>query len=328
MLTGSFGTRAVEAWARLRREGAEPSRVDVIKARKERKIVCRLAGSGPNDTVAIAKRCRLETGLLERRIYDEMLPRLGVPALRCLGVVEEDDARHCWLFLEHADGGRYDASIGEHRRLAGRWLGLLHSAVPAGATSMLPDRSVGYHQQHLRDALANIAASRVNRALSPAHRWVLDAACVELTRLHDRWAELERGCEAMPLTVVHGDFVPKNLRVRQDAAGAALLCFDWGCAGRGAPAVDLAQAPPSSPRFAASPDLGSYWRVVRDAWPECDWATVRRWAAIGNVFRALAALAWASRSLGSGWVDEPVARMRVALAAIAELQSMEGRHEH
>lgn len=311
--------RAAEAWGRVRREAAEPWRVDVLQARKERKIVCRLAGAGPSRDSVIAKRCRVETGRLERRFYDAILPALGVPSLRCHGLVEEqDDADRCWLFLEPAEGSRYSAAIEEHRRLAGRWLGLLHTSAPPSAATDLPDRSLRYHRSHLDQALANIAASRENPALSPADVAVLDAVANELALVDARWTELERMCEEMPDTVVHGDFVAKNLRVRHDTSGPALLCFDWGCAGRGSPAVDLAQAPASAPRFAASPDLESYWRVVRGVWPWCELAMIGRWARIGRVFRGLAALAWASRSLGSRWVHGRIAELRVAREAIEE----------
>ena len=45
----------------------------------------------------------------------------------------------------------------------------------------------------------------------------------------------------MPRTFIHGDFAPKNMRVRAGPGGSTLLCFDWGSAGWGVPAADLVQ---------------------------------------------------------------------------------------
>lgn len=316
--------RAVDAWRSLTPGGAEPARVDLLKGRKERKIVCRLHGAGPAGASVIAKRCRLATGLAEQVAYDRVLPALPVAALRCHGLVAEPDGAHCWLFIEDAGDARYSAANDAHRRLAGRWLGALHTAVPAAVAAALPERGPAHYLDCLRRTRAAIEQSRGNPALGPAHAAVLDALLVRLARLEARWAAVEDCCAAMPETVVHGDFVPKNLRVRRDAAGVALLCFDWGGAGRGPAAVDLAQAPPSVRRFSADADLETYLRAVRERWPRVDLATVRRWASVGSVFRTLGALAWSSRSLSSGWVDAPVAEMRVAAAILARADGVIG----
>ena len=309
--------RAVDAWRALRPGGAEPARVDLLKGRKERKIVCRLHDAGPAGASVIAKRCRLATGLAEQAAYDRVLPALPVTALRCHGLVEEPDGTHCWLFIEDAGDAHYSAANDAHRRLAGRWLGALHAAAPAAVAAALPERGPRHYLECLRRTQAAIEQSRDNPALGPAHHAVLDALVARLARLEGRWRAVEERCAAMPETVVHGDFVPKNLRVRRDAGGLTLLCFDWGGSGRGPAAVDLAQAPPSVRRFSADVDLEAYLRVVRPRWPHADLATVRGWASIGSVFRTLGALAWASRSLSSGWVDERVAEMRVAAAILA-----------
>src|SRR5262249_13733959 len=96
---------------------AEPKAGEPLTRKKERprKGACRLAGGGPGGSAVIAKRCRRGEALLEQTIYEEVLPRLPLPALRCYGLVEEPDGQSAWLFLEDAGGERYSASLQEHR---------------------------------------------------------------------------------------------------------------------------------------------------------------------------------------------------------------------
>src|SRR5438094_9572348 len=73
------------------------------------------------------------------------------------------------------------------------------------------------------------------------------------------WGELEEICSLMPRSLVHGDFVDKNLRICDAATGPRLLVFDWEYAGGGVPAADL-------PQFidrVASPDLSHYCSSLR-----------------------------------------------------------------
>lgn len=313
---GAIESRAGEAWRALHPENVEPARVDVLKGRKERKMVFRLVGAGPSGADVIAKRYRLSSGLVERAIYEDVLPTMAVPSLHCHGFLEEPDGTRCWIFLEDAGTGRYSASLGEHRWLAGRWLGLLHTCAADIRPGALPEHGASHYRDCLEQSRTAIEGSGGNPAIGATQRAVLRAVLRALDRLDERWREIERLCAAMPRALVHGDFVPKNLRVRESGAPDALLCFDWGCAGWGVPAVDLAQAPGWARRFAASPSLDAYWSTVRARWPECELASVRRWGAIGGIFRALVSLAWAGRSLASAWVVEPVTEMATALAIL------------
>jgi hypothetical protein len=315
-LTEIVERQAREAWSALQPALGEPERIDLLKGRKERKTVCRLVGAGPSRTDVIAKRYRLSSGRIERAIYDDVLPRLPLPSLRCYGLAEEANGTRCWLFLEDAAGEPYSIALEEHRRLAGHWLGFLHTSVPGAPTAPLSDHGPSHYLERLRTTRAVIVASRANPAIGASHTKTLNAIDRQLDVLEERWELVEQRCAAMPRTVVHGDFVPKNLHVRSNACAPALLCFDWACGGWGSPAVDLAQAPSSSDRFSASPDLAAYWSVVRDHWPTYSLRSIEEWANIGSMFRALASMCWASRSLASEWVDEPITEMRVAQSLI------------
>jgi aminoglycoside phosphotransferase (APT) family kinase protein len=122
-----------------------------------------------------------------------------------------------------------------------------------------------------------------------------------------RWSQVETCCEAIPSTLVHGDFRPKNVHVRRDHDGSALLPMDWETAGWGGPAPDLARV-----------DLQAYWTVVREYWPALDLPAVQRLANLGKLFCRLAAMNWESMSLKSDWLDGPMASIRVCHAKLSD----------
>jgi aminoglycoside phosphotransferase (APT) family kinase protein len=117
----------------------------------------------------------------------------------------------------------------------------------------------------------------------------------------------------MPRTLVHGDFIKRNLRVRPVETGPDLLPFDWEDSGWGVPAVDLAWRP-----LGASADLIAYWEVVRHHWPGVDLPTVRRWAALGTLFRSLAGADWDAPKLATPWVQKGVMRLTIYQDALAD----------
>jgi thiamine kinase-like enzyme len=106
--------------------------------------------------------------------------------------------------------------------------------------------------------------------------------------IEEHWKELERDWEGWPSALVHGDFVIKNLRVRSDATGPALLVFDWEMAGWGVPATDLAQ----SVGKIASPDLDAYRAVLQQDAHRPDVRDIRRLASYGNLLRVLDKIFW------------------------------------
>src|SRR5262245_54004229 len=224
-------SRALMAWRALWPALAEPSKIERLKGDKEtsKKSAHRLAGVGPEGSTIIAKRCRRSKALTERGIYEDVLPRVPVPALRYYGLVEEDDGEFCWLFLEDAGEEKYSPFIAEHRRLAARWLGLLHtSAARLAPAARPPDQGPSYYLERLRSAHERMRGGVVNPAVTVEERAVLLGALGLLELLEFRWCEVERSCEAMPRTVVHGDFTEKNIRLRTGEAGTLCLPFDWG----------------------------------------------------------------------------------------------------
>ena len=103
------------------------------------------------------------------------------------------------------------------------------------------------------------------------------------------WAEVERLSDCLPPTLVHGDFVIRNLRIRPGATGLALLVYDWEMAGWGFPATDLAQVD-----RCARADLDVYYSVARDDFPQLDVRDIQRLANYGNLLRLVDAIYWAT----------------------------------
>jgi hypothetical protein len=317
---------AVKAWARLRPEWGQPTAIVRLQKRAKGQVY-RLEGVGPGGAAVIAKRSSSDRIQRERAVYEHTLPALPVPALGYYGSVEEPEEGCGWLFLEDAGEERYSPLLGEHQDLAGQWLALLHtSAARLAAAAGLPDRGPDYYLGHLRSARETILANRTNPALGAEDVAVLAAVVRQGEAAASRWGEVERWCERMPRTFIHGDFAPKNMRVRAGPAGSELLPFDWGSAGWGVPAADLAQAalPPDRATgwdlsaYWASPDLAVYCSAVRECGWRLDVQDVRPLAAIGKIFRCLVCINLDAQSLATDWVADAVRKMRVYRAEMAD----------
>jgi hypothetical protein len=310
---------AIKAWSRLLPERVEPESVEILREKKKSAIY-RLEGVGLAGSAVIAKRCRQAAALIERTIYEEVLPRLPITSLYYYGLVEEPDGNFCWLFLEDAAGENYSPSIEEHRALAAQWLGHLHtSAAYITAADPLPERGPGHYLEHLQSGRAKILRNLTNPELKADGRVVLDNIISQCEFLESRWQQVEEFCAGLPRTLVHGDFTGKNLRVRTGQAGATLLAFDWEKAGWGIPAPDLAPSALRGSRgFSANPNIVTYWSIVRDHWPRLDFQTLQQLANCGKAFRCLAALNWRAQHLAYEGVRWVVEEMRIYQAELAD----------
>src|SRR5262249_46964440 len=105
---------------------------------------------GPGNTAVIAKRSRAGEAQVEQTIYEEILPDLPISSLTFYGVVDEPGTDYRWLFLEDAENADFTRLSDEHRKLAARWLGLMHvSAERVFAVSRLPNRGPQHYLDHL-----------------------------------------------------------------------------------------------------------------------------------------------------------------------------------
>jgi hypothetical protein len=247
--------------------------------------------------------------LIERAVYEEILPDVPVTSPRFYGQATDGD-EFGWLFMEDVGEERFSAASPAHRTLAAQWLGRLHSsAAPLDAAARLPDRGPAHYLDHLHVGCEAISGNLHNPGLSPEDREILGAVVAQCDALELRWAEIERFCADIPATLVHGDFRSKNIRMRALDSGMALFPIDWETAGWGVPAADLAAPRGQTP--AALVDLGTYASIAREHWPGLDEGTLQGLVTVGGVFRRLAAISWESLGLAHRWPQKAVASMRI-----------------
>lgn len=281
---------AARAWRTLRGGRAEPARVVTIRERPKAAIF-RLDGVGPRGAPVIAKRCDARTGLVERQVYERILPRTSVAALHYYGHAVADDGS-CWLFLEYAEGARFAPEKEEHRVLAARWLARVHGPASRIADARrLPDRGPAHYLDHLRAARLTIAGCLASGSALTGDRALLESVIAQCDVVEARWAAVDAWCAEMPRTLVHGDFRPKNVHVRSNGGSDRLLVMDWETAGWGEPAADVASVRGPRGELAA---LEAYVATARDWWPTLDVRVALRMVSVGKLFRRLAAIRWCS----------------------------------
>lgn len=299
LLDGLGDHPAVRAWQTVE-SGPAPSSVEVLKPERRKSAVFRLNGIGGGSI--IAKR-RERGGLeLERRLYVEVLPSLSLSTLEVYGFIEvrEDQS---WIFLEDAGELWYSPKTGDHLALATRWFADLHTRSPDWA-SLMPDTGPGYFRSVVEDAIRGLQASLEHPALSSDDASVLRAVASHVEAVREDWNEVEAACAVAPLGLVHGDFVPKNVRVREGRSGPELAVFDWETAGAASPAADLGLLP------ADGSSLREYHELVRPAWPDVSWHDVQELARVGRLLRLLHAVQWELRSFRHAWIERAMRNMR------------------
>ncbi|UCE02615.1 MAG: phosphotransferase [Candidatus Latescibacterota bacterium] len=290
----------VGAWCALQ-PGRVPQRVEILRQKRSVKIA-RLPGVGREGSDVIAKRCERDVALVEREIYDELLPRLPVDALTFYGFAEAQEENLAWLFVEDARGIEFAPNDPEHCAVATRWLASLHTrATTLATTSTLPDRGLQWYLQNLREARETIQTNFNNPALTAADRALLDRSLFRFDDVESRWTEVEAAIGRMPSTLVHGDIAERNVHLRRNGNGLSLLVFDWEVSGWGPPAVDLMFS-----------DVGLYWLCVRDTWPDLDVAALHQQVHLGKLLRGgLAASNWVAGALCTRWVETAVRNLSI-----------------
>ncbi len=281
---------AVQAWNQLGGECAELDSIQILK-RHPKTAVYRLAGlSSAGSSSVIAKRCYTPTAKVEQVIYQQLLPRLGLPALRCYGFITEPAGGYSWLFLEDAMGLEYSSLNEDHRVLAGNWLGGLDGAAwGLGRLPGLPRRDCSYYLEQLRFVAAQVQSLMRNPVVPARDLPLLQTIMAQCELIESRWPELQQRCAGFPPTIVHGDFVSKNVRIGSTAGGPALLVFDWEVAGWGIPATDLAQSVGGT----VSPNLEAYRKAMSKFGMQMDMRMLEGVAECGNFFRMLDIMGWA-----------------------------------
>jgi hypothetical protein len=163
----------------------------------------------------------------EAAVYSYVLEPLGVSAARCLGFRHDALTDADWLVLEFLEGANPLLESRRSRSLdrAARWLGSFHGATeglwPDLLLSGIPFRDAEWYQGWM-DRTAGWAG-----VLHLRHPW-LATAC--------RRAELYEPLLTAPHSVVHGEFTPANVLLRDDD----VYPVDWESAALAPGELDLA----------------------------------------------------------------------------------------
>ena len=110
--------------------------------------------------------------------------------------------------------------------------------------------------------------------------------------LEAAWDELDRFGRRFPPVLAHGDFTSKNVFVSAPSSGRRLSVMDWGLAGWGVPASDVAAA-----------DLTSYGRTIGASWGQITSTKWRALAAMGTILRLILWIDGESCALSGPWVE-------------------------
>lgn len=284
-----FEHPAIVAWHKLHNDNTYPEKLEILRGENPTSTVFRLIWAEKVNPAVIAKRCLRQTALIESIIYEEILPDLPLPMVNYYGRVDEEESEFCWLFIQDAGGERYRSSIKEHRVAAARWLGIMNtSAISIAAICRLPEREPRQYLEMLRSACNTLRSSLTNPGLNTENVRLLDSIVNHCEQVAENWGYFEDICDGMPRTLVHGDFIKKNVAVHSSKDGIIFLPFDWEKAGRGVPAEDL-----------SSVDISVYWLTVRDYWPGMNLISLKQFGEIGKVFRWLVFLAWIAQGIMS-----------------------------
>lgn len=279
---------AVMAWRKIHPNQFKPKQIDVL-AQKNKGSVYRLTFYGHDSSAVIAKRCKSEKAVIERVIYEEVLPYLSVSLPIFYGYIKEQDGFFWWLFLEDVGNQTLSPVLAEHRTLAAQWMAEMNiSPEITNMKSSIPYRGPEYYQRYLRTALEMVPEIQIFQSTEVRNRELFKNVISACRFLEEHWNQITTFCNQIPRTLVHGDCQVKNAHVRSTQNGLELAPFDWASAGWGLPATDLGQLSlPYKSLPPTIPDYETYLSVVRKEWPNFDLETVQQLANLGQIFWAL-----------------------------------------
>ena len=287
---------AAMAWRSLGGRRDDPVGVQILKEIDKTRAY-RLSGCGPGGGNVVATHRATAVTRLEATIYEQVLSRARVARLRLHGVVDETDGTS-WMFLDDAGEVRADLRRYDDRALAGRWLGELHlDMAELPRPDGIPDRDLDVARRTLASSRMTLM-SMVDRAdIDDPGRRSLEDLVGLLDAIEDSWHWVVGIVGELPATLVHADFVGKNMRLRDDGGTRSLDVFDWDVAGWGPPVRDLAAV-----------DVGAYLEVAGVLWGVRA-RDLDRLADVARLLRLIAAIEWEMPGLRLSWLPRVLARL-------------------
>ena len=290
-------------------EPVEPVSIELLKGESQRSVIYRLTFVGMEYKTLIAKRCPQNHSLIERTIYEEILANISLPVPQYFGYVLEPEGEFGWFFLEDVGDEKYRSYIHEHRVAAAKWLGLLHTSTAINAGGLgLPERKPEYYLSLLQSANKTIQSNLTDHDLKVEDRSVVKSINDHSEYLRNNWKKFMDIDRGIPNTIVHGDFIENNVRIRTNKDKILVIPFDWEKAGWGIPAEDISNV-----------DIQSYWVTVHEQWPDLSLNNLRWIAQIGKIYRCIVYLDWIAPRLANTSVEQPLADLRQCEAWLIDL---------
>ncbi|MEW5849179.1 MAG: aminoglycoside phosphotransferase family protein [Myxococcota bacterium] len=181
-------------------------------------------------TSRLVKDARAARRQRERRVYADLLGRLGLGTARYHGCSWDEVHGRYWLFLELVEGEllRRQAFPRWHETAA--WLGRMQSTL--AREPHIPHDVLPPLDRHHFEGVAE-RALMVVRDAAPALSDRLERALQNRSRTLDLMT-------AGPLCMVHGSFRPDNILVATSSSPPRICPVDWELAALGNPLFDLA----------------------------------------------------------------------------------------
>lgn len=163
----------------------------------------------------------------EARVYQDVLPHTGLPTPRCFGVVApEDGIEHCLVLEYLEDAVRITQSVQlDALERAAAWAGDFHR----WSTPLTEDPSADFLPRYTSDFYIGWIDRTLEFSARGRYPW-LPALC-DAAR-----AELPERLVSVPAVIVHGEYHPANVLIRQ----GTVYPVDWETAARAAGEIDLA----------------------------------------------------------------------------------------
>ena len=301
LLYGLAGHPVFLAWKRICPASEPPASIEVLKEKRDESNVYRLRGVTGVGGPVIVKQQGIGELSGEARIYADVLPALSLPVVDCYGYLEEFNG-NSWLFLEDAGELWYSPENFAHWPLTIRWMASLHST-PSNVVSNLRDSGPAYFRSVLGGARQCVQSSLAHPSIEDSFIGPFEALIDHLDVIENGWVHVEQACSRAPQTLVHGDFVPTNVRVRGAGDDDHILAIDWGMAGAGPPAADIAMIP------GGRTELRAYFEILRETCRSLAWEDIERLHRIGRIFRLLHFIQWESLSFAHAWIERAQRRM-------------------
>ena len=162
----------------------------------------------------------------EAEVYQHVLPAVQMSAPTFVGIHTEPGPRETWLILEYIDRSRRAKTCAASMAAAAQWIGRFHrfneGRLSSPSLSFLTKYDAEYYLGWARRTL--LLADELHRGFP----W--------LPRLCQRFEEFVDCLLKPPVTVIHGEYTPGNVLIRD----GLVYPVDWESAAVAAGEIDLA----------------------------------------------------------------------------------------